>query len=85
MDAALVRRTAGEHDRRQVRLTLTPQGSDKARRVAEIENRLYDLLDRASEGMDLSPLIAFLQAFTGRSPAGRALANRLAAERRETG
>jgi MarR family transcriptional regulator, organic hydroperoxide resistance regulator len=84
VDAALVQRTSGEHDRRQVRLTLTPQGSDKARRVAEIENRLYGLLDRASEGMDINPLIAFLHAFTRQSPAGRALANRLAAEEGKT-
>ena len=81
--AGLVQRTPGEHDRRQVRLTLTPQGRDKAHRVAEIENQLYDLLDRASEGTDIDAFITFLRAFTWQSPAGLALANRLAAEERQ--
>ncbi|MFJ9029487.1 MarR family winged helix-turn-helix transcriptional regulator [Streptomyces sp. NPDC102274] len=81
--AGLVRRTPDEHDRRQVRLTLTPQGRDKAHRVAEIENQLYDLLDRATEGTDIDALITFLHAFTRQSPAGLALANRLAAEERQ--
>lgn len=82
--AGLVHRTPSEHDRRQVRLTLTPQGRDKANRVAEIENQLYDLLDRASEGTDIDAFIAFLHAFTRQAPAGLALANRLAAEERPT-
>jgi DNA-binding MarR family transcriptional regulator len=82
--AGLVHRTPGEQDRRQVRLTLTPQGRDKANRVAEIENQLYDLLDRASEGTDIDAFIAFLHAFTRQAPAGLALANRLAAEERPT-
>ena len=81
--AGLVQRTPGEHDRRQVRLTLTPQGRDKARRVAEIENRLYDLLDGATEGTDIDAFIAFLHTFTRHAPAGLALANRLAAEERQ--
>jgi MarR family transcriptional regulator, organic hydroperoxide resistance regulator len=82
--ASLVQRTPSEHDRRQVRLTLTPPGRDKANRVAEIENQLYDLLDRASEGTDIDAFIAFLHAFTRQAPAGLALANRLAAEERPT-
>ena len=82
--ADLVHRTPSEHDRRQVRLTLTPQGRDKANRVAEIENQLYDLLDRASEGTDIDAFIAFLHTFTRQAPAGLALANRLAAEERPT-
>jgi DNA-binding MarR family transcriptional regulator len=78
--ANLVQRNTSEHDKRQVRLTLTPQGRDKARRVAAIENQLYDLLDRAAEGMDIDACLKFLRGFTGQSPAGLALANRLAAE-----
>jgi DNA-binding MarR family transcriptional regulator len=81
--AGFVQRTPSEHDRRQVRLTVTPQGRDKANRVAEIENQLYDLLDRASEGTDIDAFIAFLHAFTRQAPAGLALANRLAAEERQ--
>jgi DNA-binding MarR family transcriptional regulator len=80
--AGLVQRTPDEHDRRQIRLTLTAQGRHKAHRVAEIENQLYDLLDRASEGTDIDAFITFLLAFTRQAPAGLALANRLAAEER---
>ncbi|WP_405429049.1 MarR family winged helix-turn-helix transcriptional regulator [Micromonospora sp. NBC_00617] len=82
--AGLVQRTTSEHDRRQVRLTLTGPGRDKAHRVAEIENQLYDLLDQASAGTDIDAFIGFLHSFTRQSPAGLALANRLAAERKRT-
>jgi DNA-binding MarR family transcriptional regulator len=83
--AGLVERTAGEHDRRQVSLTLTPRGVERARQVAAIENQLYDLLDQVSEGTDTDAFIAFLNAFTGQSPAGLALTNRLAAENNKAG
>jgi DNA-binding MarR family transcriptional regulator len=78
--AGLVHRTTSAHDRRQVRLALTAPGRAKARRVAEIENQLYDLLDHASAGTDIDAFVAFLDAFTRQSPAGLALANRLAAQ-----
>jgi DNA-binding MarR family transcriptional regulator len=78
--AGLVQRTTSEHDRRQVRLTLTPEGRDRAGRVTAIENQLYDLLDRAGEGTDIDAFITFLHTFTRQSPAGLALANRIAAE-----
>ncbi|MCF0097225.1 MarR family transcriptional regulator [Micromonospora sp. MH99] len=81
--AGLVQRTTSEHDRRQVRLALTAPGRDKARRVAEIENQLYDLLDQASAGTDVDAFIGFLHGFTRQSPAGLALANRLAAEEKQ--
>ncbi|GIF64126.1 hypothetical protein Ais01nite_21610 [Asanoa ishikariensis] len=82
--AALVEKTTGEQDRRQVKLTLTTQGREKAARVAEIENQLYDLLDRAGEGADMGAFISFLRGFTRQSPAGLALANRLDAEKKHT-
>lgn len=75
--AGLVSRTAGERDRRQVSLTLTPAGREKAQRVAEVEDRLYALLDQAAEGTDVDGFLAFLSAFTHESPAGLALARRL--------
>ncbi|MBM7489391.1 DNA-binding MarR family transcriptional regulator [Micromonospora luteifusca] len=81
--AGLVERTTSEHDRRQVRLTLTRQGRDKALRVVEIENQLYELLDHASAGTDIGAFIRFLDGFTRQSPAGLALANRLAAEKKQ--
>ncbi|MFI6235455.1 hypothetical protein ACIBD9_18005 [Micromonospora sp. NPDC050784] len=55
----------------------------KARRVVEIENQLYDLLDHASAGADVGVFIRFLQGFTRQSPAGVAYANRLAAEKKQ--
>jgi MarR family transcriptional regulator, organic hydroperoxide resistance regulator len=82
--AGLVHRSTSEQDRRQVSLILTAQGRDKAHQVAEIEDQLYDLLDRASAGTDIDAFIAFLHAFTRQSPAGTALANRLAAEGGQT-
>ena len=82
--AGLVQRTTSKHDRRQVRLTLTAPGRDKANRVVEIENQLYDLLDHAGAGTDIDAFITFLHAFTRQTPAGLALANRLAAEERRT-
>jgi DNA-binding MarR family transcriptional regulator len=80
VSAGLVHRTAGDRDRRQVSLTLTAEGREKAERVAEIENQLYDLLDQAVEGTDVDAFIAFLSAFTHQSPAGLALARRIARE-----
>lgn len=78
--AGLVQRAASEHDRRQVRLTLTARGRETAARVAGIENQFYDLLDQAGEGADIDAFITFLRAFTRQAPAGIALAKRLAAE-----
>ncbi|MET7990226.1 MarR family transcriptional regulator [Amycolatopsis sp. NPDC005232] len=82
--AGLVERTASEQDRRQVRLELTKTGRDKAERVAEIEDQLYDQLDRAAKGTDVEAFLEFLKKFTQESPAGRAFENRLAAEGRKT-
>ncbi|MEV8606941.1 MarR family transcriptional regulator [Amycolatopsis sp. NPDC051373] len=82
--AGLVERTASEQDRRQVRLELTKTGRTKAERVAEIEDQLYDQLDRAAKGTDVEAFLDFLKNFTQESPAGRAFENRLAAEGRKT-
>ncbi|MEV0067067.1 MarR family transcriptional regulator [Amycolatopsis sp. NPDC050768] len=82
--AGLVERAASERDRRQVRLELTKTGRDKAERVAEIEDQLYDQLDRAAKGTDVEAFLEFLKKFTQESPAGRAFENRLAAEGRKT-
>jgi DNA-binding MarR family transcriptional regulator len=80
--AGLVERSASEQDRRQVRLALTQDGRAKAERVAEIEDQLYDQLDRAARGTDVEAFLEFLTKFTHESPAGRAFANRVAAEGR---
>jgi DNA-binding MarR family transcriptional regulator len=78
--AGLVHRDADERDRRQIRLTATPDGKDRAARVHEIEDGLYDAIDRAVAPADARVLIRALRSLTLDSPAGAALEKRLAAE-----
>ncbi|WP_326948611.1 winged helix DNA-binding protein [Amycolatopsis sp. NBC_01307] len=72
----LIDRLPADHDRRQVRLTLTPEGARIATRIAEIEDELYDRLDTAGAGSDTGEVICFLHRFVDGLPAGRALAHR---------
>lgn len=78
--AGLVQRHPGEHDRRQVRLTITAQGEAKAAQVRAIEDQLYEAIDGALRADDARILVRVLRAMTQGSPAGTALAKRLAAE-----
>ena len=78
--AGLVHRDASEHDRRQIRLTVTPQGKDSAARVRGIEDQLYDSIDSALNRDDTETLVRVLRVLTEDSPAGAALEKRLAAE-----
>jgi DNA-binding MarR family transcriptional regulator len=78
--AGLVNRNAGEHDRRQIRLTVTPEGKDRADRVRGIEDRLYESIDSALDADDTRVLVRALRVLTRDSPAGDALERRLAAE-----
>ncbi len=78
--AGLVDRAAGEHDRRQIRLTVTPLGKDRGAQVQAIEDRLYDAIDGALKAEDADALIRVLRSLTQDSPAGAALDRRLAAE-----
>jgi DNA-binding MarR family transcriptional regulator len=80
--AGLVRREAGEHDRRQLRLTVTPLGEEKATQVRGIEDQLYDAIDSGLDPADTEALIRSLRILTRDSAAGTALENRLAAEQR---
>lgn len=82
--AGLVQRDAGEHDRRQIRLTVSPQGTERAARVRGIEDQLYDAIDSALNADDMKVLVRALRALTHDSPAGDALAKRLAAEKPPT-
>jgi MarR family transcriptional regulator, organic hydroperoxide resistance regulator len=76
--AGLVNRVAASHDRRNVSLTLTPEGSQVAARVAEVEEQLYQDLDAAGEGRDVAEVIGYLKALTADQPAGRAVRLRTA-------
>lgn len=78
--AGLVQREASAQDRRQLKLTVTPLGEEKAAHVRSIENGLYDTIDSALHGEDAQALIRILRVLTQGSPAGAALDNRIAAE-----
>ena len=88
VSAGLVERAIDAGDRRQVLLSLTREGTDRARDVLEIEERLYDLIDAAlqSAGSDTAPdagartdaILSFLRSFTRGSSAGTAYARRFA-------
>ena len=78
--AELVQREAGEHDRRQVRLTATDEGRARAAQVQAIENGMYEAIDGAVSAADAEVLVRVLRALTQGSPAGGALDKRLAAE-----
>jgi DNA-binding MarR family transcriptional regulator len=80
--AELVQRDVGEHDRRQVRLSITDDGKAKAAQVRAIEDQLYDAIDAALGADDYDVLVHALRRVTHGSPAGTALDNRLAAEGR---
>jgi MarR family transcriptional regulator, organic hydroperoxide resistance regulator len=56
----LVRRDVAEHDRRNVELSLTDDGRTAARRVAEVEAELYQIIDGTLEDRDPSPVTDFL-------------------------
>jgi DNA-binding MarR family transcriptional regulator len=81
----LIRRASAPGDRRQVMLTLSPEGEAAAAAVRDIENEFYEDLDRASSGVDLGSVIRFLEAVTAGSAAASALDNRIAARTENTG
>lgn len=75
--AGLVTRTSDAKDRRQITLTLTPEGRAQERRVREVEDRLYADLDAACQGIDVASVIELLDRMTAGQPAGTALRNRI--------
>lgn len=78
--AGLVQREAGQHDRRQIRLTATAEGRDKAADVEAVEAQLYTAIEAAVPADTADTLIRVLRGITAGSPAGTALEKRLAAE-----
>jgi DNA-binding MarR family transcriptional regulator len=75
--AGTVARKPSEQDRREVEITLTPQGRELAARIATIEDRLYSWLDAAA-GRDPDGVLAVLRSLVADLPAGLALARRTA-------
>jgi MarR family transcriptional regulator, organic hydroperoxide resistance regulator len=78
--AGLVNRNAGERDRRQIQLTVTPAGNDRATQVRAIEDRVYDVIDSTVSPDDAEAVLRVLRALTQNSPAGTAFEKRLATE-----
>ncbi|MEU3186683.1 MarR family transcriptional regulator [Streptomyces sp. NPDC006923] len=78
VSAGLVSREAAAHDRRHIELSLTPEGAQLARRIAEIEEDLYQSMDALTRTHDTGQLTDFLRAFVAGLPAGRALVRRTA-------
>lgn len=74
--AGLVVRESSTEDRREVRLTLTAAGRQTERAVADVEERLYDEIDAASVGIDLSIPLALLGGLVRGQPSGLALQRR---------
>ena len=74
--AGLVLRRPSEHDRRHIELSLTPEGTRLATRIAEIETTLYQAIDQAGSQYDLDQVTGFLWSFVANLPAGQALTRR---------
>ena len=79
-DGGLVERSAGESDRRTIRLTATSLGREKADQVREIEERVYAAIDSALDPQAVETLIRALRLLAHGSAAGAALDNRIAAQ-----
>jgi DNA-binding MarR family transcriptional regulator len=79
--AGLVRRIEAAQDRRQVELTLTDEGRQIARQIADVEEQLYQHFDTAGGGRDLSGVISYLRALVAGQPSGEAVALRAGSPR----
>jgi len=79
-----VDRRPGVEDRRRVVLTLTPDGRAREADVRAIEGGVYDAIDAVFAGAEADTLVASLRTMVAGSPAGTALATRIAAEHAES-
>jgi MarR family transcriptional regulator, organic hydroperoxide resistance regulator len=76
VSAELVSRVPGEHDRRQVELTLTPAGRRLARRVADVEDEIHRSIEAAGSPRELATVVGYLRTLVDGQPAGNAVALR---------
>ena len=72
----LIRRDVDPGDRRQVNLTLTPAGEDRAREVAAVEAQLHSAIESLVAGQPLDQTLTLLRALASAFPTGQALARR---------
>lgn len=80
VSAGLVQRDADDRDRRQIRLSATTLGHERAGDVRVIESQLYDGIDTALDAESARTVIGVLRGLTHGSPAGTALDVRLETE-----
>jgi len=73
----LVQRDLDPDDRRFVTLSLTADGRGLVGRIIEVEDRLYERLDRLTAGQPIKETMQVLRAIAQAFPAGQALARRL--------
>jgi DNA-binding MarR family transcriptional regulator len=73
----LVNRRPSTTDGREIELTLTPEGERLSVKVAAIEDAMYAAIDAIGDE-DARPTRDFLRTFVSGSPAGQALARRIA-------
>jgi DNA-binding MarR family transcriptional regulator len=76
----LMARDASREDRRQITLSLTPEGQRSYNRVRDVEEQLYQRLDAVTAGTDMESVIELLAKFVAGTPSGNALDRRIAAE-----
>jgi DNA-binding MarR family transcriptional regulator len=74
VQAGLIERVPDPADRRQVRLTLTPDGLVKERETRAIEDALYAEIDLLP---DVADLAALLEPLVAGQPSGEALRRRI--------
>ena len=81
VDLGLVSRTTPDAgDRRQVVLRLTAEGRQREAAVRQIEEAMYAGLDAVGTDAELATVIAVLERVVAGSPAGEAIAARVARE-----
>ncbi|WP_438445071.1 MarR family winged helix-turn-helix transcriptional regulator [Gorillibacterium sp. sgz5001074] len=76
VEAGLIEQRPSPVDSRKVQLSLTEEGTSKARMVREMENRFYDALTPLLEGRPVQELMQLLWMQVKGKPTGRALALR---------
>lgn len=76
VEAGLIERVTSTVNRRKVTLTLTEKGLEKAERVREVEQKMYQTISALLGDISLPEIQALLWRFIEGRPAGDALARR---------